>query len=181
MQQRIVAAADRLFYQRGYNQTSFSDIADAAEIPRGNFYYHFKSKDQILGAVIDARMAAIAVMLEQWQCDIAAPRDRLKRFVQILRKEEQNVLRYGCPMGSLTMELAKNQLALQTHAAQMFGLFLDWLQQQFAALGSGEDSHSLALRLLAETQGIAIVGNVYKDSAFLEREAQRLTQWLDGI
>ena len=48
IRQRIVAAADALFYQQGYEKTSFSDIADAVGISRGNFYYHFKSKDEIL-------------------------------------------------------------------------------------------------------------------------------------
>ena len=54
---RIIEAADQLFYQRGYNQTSFSDIADITGIPRGNFYYYFKTKDEILAAVVDARVA----------------------------------------------------------------------------------------------------------------------------
>ena len=39
--QRIIEAADNLFYRRGYNQTSFQDISDATGIPRGNFYYYF--------------------------------------------------------------------------------------------------------------------------------------------
>ena len=39
---RIIEAADQLFYKHGYNQTSFSDIADITGIPRGNFYYYFK-------------------------------------------------------------------------------------------------------------------------------------------
>ena len=42
--EKIVLAADQLFYVRGYNQTSFSDIADETGIPRGNFYYYFKTK-----------------------------------------------------------------------------------------------------------------------------------------
>ncbi|MDH5192012.1 MAG: TetR/AcrR family transcriptional regulator, partial [Gammaproteobacteria bacterium] len=46
--QHIVDVADNLFYQKGYNQTSFTDIAEASEIPRGNFYYYFKTKDEIL-------------------------------------------------------------------------------------------------------------------------------------
>ncbi|HSX63230.1 MAG TPA: helix-turn-helix domain-containing protein, partial [Pseudoxanthomonas sp.] len=46
----IVEAADQLFYQQGYERTSFSDIAEAVQISRGNFYYHFKSKDEILDA-----------------------------------------------------------------------------------------------------------------------------------
>src|SRR5688500_768121 len=53
---QIVAAADQLFYRRGFEHTSFSDIADAVRISRGNFYHHFKSKDDILDAVIGARL-----------------------------------------------------------------------------------------------------------------------------
>ena len=53
----IVEAADRLFYRKGYAHTSFSDIADVVQISRGNFYYHFKTKDEILNAVIATRLA----------------------------------------------------------------------------------------------------------------------------
>ncbi|MGI9514997.1 MAG: TetR/AcrR family transcriptional regulator, partial [Anderseniella sp.] len=41
----IVAAASQLFYRQGYEHTSFADIAGAVRISRGNFYYHFKTKD----------------------------------------------------------------------------------------------------------------------------------------
>ena len=44
----IVEAADDLFYRQGFEHTSFSDIAERVQISRGNFYYHFKSKDEIL-------------------------------------------------------------------------------------------------------------------------------------
>ncbi|MEK9971095.1 MAG: helix-turn-helix domain-containing protein, partial [Ferrovibrio sp.] len=44
----IVEAADGLIYRRGYDHTSFADIADAVRISRGNFYYHFRTKDEIL-------------------------------------------------------------------------------------------------------------------------------------
>ena len=49
----IVSTADTLFYQRGFDHTSFADIAKQVAISRGNFYHHFKSKDQILAAVIE--------------------------------------------------------------------------------------------------------------------------------
>ena len=63
---QIVEAADRLFYRQGYEHTSFSDIADVVRISRGNFYYHFKTKDEILDAVIEARLADTRAMLDQW-------------------------------------------------------------------------------------------------------------------
>ena len=61
--QRIIDAADALFYQRGYNQTSFQDISDETGIPRGNFYYYFKTKDEILSAVVATRAADIGGLL----------------------------------------------------------------------------------------------------------------------
>ena len=52
--EEIVDAADQLFYRQGYEHTSFADIAQAVQISRGNFYHHFKSKDEILDAVIQS-------------------------------------------------------------------------------------------------------------------------------
>ena len=44
---QIVEAADQLFYERGFEHTSFADIAAQVQISRGNFYYHFRTKDEI--------------------------------------------------------------------------------------------------------------------------------------
>ncbi len=61
---RIIEAADALFYQQGFEHTSFTDIASQVEISRGNFYHHFKTKDAILDAVIQHRMELTETMLE---------------------------------------------------------------------------------------------------------------------
>jgi len=181
IRQQIVEAANTLFYQRGYNQTSFSDIAAAAGIPRGNFYYHFRSKDQILEAVIEFRLLSIEGMLQEWDDSIERPAGRLKRYVKILLNEEQDMLRYGCPMGSLNLELAKTRLALQSRAAAMFELFRTWLSRQFRLMGCGERADEHALHLLAVMQGAALLGAVYKDAGFLRREAARLEDWIDSV
>ena len=177
----IVAAADRLFYERGFNQTSFTDIAEAPAIPRGNFYYYFKSKDQILDAVVEQRMADIEAMLKDWEQHIPDPRDRLKRYVQILLNEENAVLRYGCPMGTLNMELGKTQLPLQQRASDMLELFRGWLKQQFQALGCGRKADEYALHVLAAAQGASVVANALDDGALIRREAKLLRQWIDTI
>ncbi|MHB9117928.1 MAG: TetR/AcrR family transcriptional regulator [Burkholderiales bacterium] len=179
--QRIIDAANALFYRKGYNPTSFSEIADAAGIPRGNFYYYFKSKDDILAAVIDDRLAQIKAMLAEWDAQYAGPREKLKRYVAILRNSAEDAARYGCPMGSLNVELGKTQLAMQSKAKEMFDAFLDWLTPHFAALGHSADARDLALHLLGRAQGIALLTNVYSDTALLEREAATLDGWIDGL
>src|SRR5262249_53646847 len=80
----IVEAADRLFYRRGYEHTSFSDIADVVKISRGNFYFHFKTKDEILAAVINLRLANTRRMLEQWDSEGKEPAERIRSFIRIL-------------------------------------------------------------------------------------------------
>ena len=80
----IIDAADQLFYRQGYEHTSFSDIADTVQISRGNFYHHFKTKDEILDAVIDLRLTNTRNMLEQWEIEGKQPEDRIRRFIHIL-------------------------------------------------------------------------------------------------
>ncbi|MCK5092252.1 MAG: TetR/AcrR family transcriptional regulator [Gammaproteobacteria bacterium] len=179
--QRIIESANQLFYQRGYNQTSFSEIADVAEIPKGNFYYYFKSKDDLLAAVIDFRVESIQVMLDDWAREIEDPRARLKRTLKILIHSEEEILRYGCPMGSLNVELSKTQLSLQSKAVEMFDLLVNWITQQMKALGHEDDSRTLALHMLACMQGISMLTNVYSDSAFMRHEVTMLEQWLDQL
>lgn len=178
--QHIVEAANRLFYQRGYNQTSFTDIADAAKIPRGNFYYYFKTKDDILGAVVEYRIDRYRALLADWDAELPEPRARLRRFLDMLRGNSKDLARYGCPMGSLNVELGKAQPALKARARKMFDLFRDWLGTQLRALGR-KDPETLALHLLGRAQGIAVVAQVYGDVALLNAEVDQLEAFLDTL
>ncbi len=56
----ILAAADRLFAERGFDATTVDEIADAANVAKGTFYYHFSSKDELLVALIRDSMGQIA-------------------------------------------------------------------------------------------------------------------------
>jgi TetR/AcrR family transcriptional repressor of nem operon len=91
----IVEAADDLFFRHGYEHTSFSNIAEAVKISRGNFYHHFKSKDEILDAVIEARLAATRRMLERWENEGKEPADRIRSFIHILIANKADIKRYG--------------------------------------------------------------------------------------
>ena len=75
--ERIVAAANRLFYVKGYNQTSFADVADELGISKGNLHYHFRSKHDLLDAVVESRIAYIRENLARWEAEYPDGRDRL--------------------------------------------------------------------------------------------------------
>jgi TetR/AcrR family transcriptional regulator, transcriptional repressor for nem operon len=178
--EQIVEEADRLFHERGFDHASFADIAAAVGISRGNFYYHFRTKDEILDAVIARRRANVQQTLERWESEGASPADRIRRFIGILVTNQTAIMRRGCPIGTLCGELAKLEHPAQNAAAGLFTLFRDWLARQFAALGCVEEAEGLAMSLLARSQGVAVLANAFHDDAFVQREVADLCAWLDA-
>ena len=177
----IIAAADRLFYRQGYEHTSFANIADVVQISRGNFYYHFRTKDEILDAVIDVRLANTRKMLEQWEAGGKEPADRIRSFIQMLVANRADIKRYGCPAGTLCTELAKLGHASQAEANKLFTLFRVWLRRQFTLLGREADADALAMHLLARSQGVATLANALHDEKFIRQEVQQMNDWLDDV
>lgn len=177
----IIDAADDLFYRQGYEQTSFADIADAVKISRGNFYYHFKTKDDILQAVLETRMAAYRQVLERWETELPKPEDRIARYIDILITNQANIKHYGCPTGTLCTELAKLQHHSQAEANAQFNYSRSWLSKQFALLGHKADANNLAMHLIARGQGISTVANVFHDEKFIKQEVQQLRDWLKTL
>ena len=151
-------------------------------MPKGNIYYYFKTKDDILDAVINYRLAAVKNMLQEWRDSITTPKERLKRFVTIVLNEESNILQYGCPIGSLSTELLKVQRGLQQQAHKMFDTFLDFLQEQLQQIGIEKDKQrSLAQHMLIWTQGINVVASSYQDNELLRDEIRQMFEWIDEL
>jgi len=175
---QIVEAANKLIYQQGYEHTSFSNIADAVQISRGNFYYHFKSKDKILHAVINERLTNTRKMLAQWETEGKQAEDRIRSFIHILITNREKIKHYGCPVGTLCTELAKLNHASQAEANELFTLFRTWLGKQFTQLGRGADADELAMHLLARSQGVATLANAFNDEKFIKQEVKQMCDWL---
>ena len=179
--QRIIQAANRLFYRRGYNRTSFTDIVEAAGVPRGNIYYYFRTKDDILRAALDYRIEIIDTMMEEWNRNFPEPGGRLKRFVQVMANSREATAQFGCPMGTLNAELAKDQRAIQKQARLMFQRFLDYLTEQFARCGhDAEKSRALAWELLGRAQGVNMMTHVFANAAYLLEQQAALNLWIDA-
>ena len=120
---RLVDAASQLFYQQGVEKTALADIALAAGVPQGNVYYYFKTKDELVEAVIE-------VVAQDLQKQFAllskhrSPKGRLKALVRSLTDQRELVARYGCQMGSLCSELDKRANGLDLAAARLFLSYL---------------------------------------------------------
>jgi len=174
----IVGCANRLFYEQGYEATSFSDIVDASGLYRGNIYHYFKSKEDILRAVVEQRLEEFRTLLAKWDKVHINPKAKLLAFVDMITGHQSELVEYGCPIGSLNTELGKDRRDLQLAARALFDLFRDWLAVCFVALGRGAEAKTLALHLLGRAQGIAVIAHVYQDKRLLKRETDQLEVWI---
>lgn len=178
---QIVEAADQLFYQQGFEATSFADIAKAVQISRGNFYHHFKSKDEILESVIHYRLVHIQSLLDHWELEESSPIDRIKSFINILIMNISKIKYYGCPVGTLCTELAKLNHPSQTNANRIFSIFRDWLKRQFRLAGHKKRADELAMHLLGMSQGVATLASAFQDEKYIKHEVKQMTKWLDKL
>jgi len=173
----IVAKADDLFYRQGFDATPFADIAQSVGISRGNFYYHFRTKDEILASVIEKRLADRRWLLSGWEAEKADPAERICLFIGILITNRDKIIEHGCPVGTLCNELAKLDHPAQPEACAIFALFRDWLIDQFSALGCA-DAEDKALQTLSFSQGVATMATAFRDARYVEREVDRMCAWV---
>jgi AcrR family transcriptional regulator len=177
--ERLVTAAQELVYRQGVARTTLAHIAEAADVPVGNVYYYFKTKEEIVLAVVQTQAQQIESTLAELERRHRSPKARLKALVRFLAEHADSTAQYGCPHGTLSTEMAKQAEDSDPVAAALMQIQLDWVEQQFRAMGR-RDAHDLAIELLVGYQGSAVLTNALKQPDLLTRQARRLEKWIDN-
>jgi AcrR family transcriptional regulator len=177
--ERLVTSATELLHHQGVQGTTLAEIADAADVPPGNVYYYFKTRDDLVHAVIDTRAEQISGLLRSLERR-SSPAARLKGLTHSWAEVAELVAAHGCPLGSLSSELNKCDDDLAGAAAKLFGLVLDWSEEQFRAMGR-RNARDLAITLFAGVQGAALLADTMGDPKIMRREARRLERWIDEL
>lgn len=179
--ERLVASACDLLYHHGVENTTLADIAEAADVPLGNVYYYFKTKDEIVAAVVDAHVQRIGAMTAELDRRHRSPKTRLKALVAGVADEQDTIGRFGCPYGTLCSDLVKRAGAEGSPLAQrLMKALVEWSQKQFDSLGR-RDAHDLAVQLVIGYQGAAVVASALGQPDVLGRHARRLHKWIDSL
>ncbi|MGC8667404.1 MAG: TetR/AcrR family transcriptional regulator [Chthonomonadales bacterium] len=119
--QKLLHAARELFYRNGFIATSVDDIIAAARVSKSNFYYHFKSKEELGLAVLDQRRCELEGLLAgSLQNENLPPMERVKRFLTPLMDPEDGGDPAGCPFGNLIAEMAEHSETFRCRLSSMF-------------------------------------------------------------
>ena len=177
--ERLVASAGDLLHRQGVSGTALAEVAAAADIPLGNVYYYFKTKDDLVRAVIDAQAEQARTMLDTLQAR-RTPGARIKALAHEWVQMRDLVARYGCPFGTLAAELDRRDDGLDQEAAKSLSLMLDWAEDQFRQMGR-RDAHDLAIAFFAAVQGAALLANAFRDPDIMTSHVRQLERWIDAL
>jgi TetR/AcrR family transcriptional regulator, transcriptional repressor for nem operon len=177
--ERLVAAACRLFYEQGVEGTTLADISAAADVPLGNVYYYFKTKDELVKAAVDAQITFIEETTGSLDRH-GSPAARLKALVKELAAQADMIAQYGCPQGSLCTELHKRSHGSDPASRRLLETSLAWAERQFQAMGRS-DARDLAIEMIVRYQGTAVLTQALGDPSLMRSEARRIGRWIDSI
>jgi TetR/AcrR family transcriptional regulator, transcriptional repressor for nem operon len=180
---RLVLAAMQLFWEKGYNSTSIADVLQAAKVNSGSLYYFFPGKSDLLAAVLDMYHEGIRPMLLEpaW----AGVDDPVERIFALLARYRKSLVDtdcfYGCPIGSLALELHEPDLAVRERLAKNFSAWIEaieeCLSQAKRRLPTDQHLRELAQFVLTTMEGGVMQARTFRDIAYFDAAVRQLRRY----
>lgn len=138
----LINIGTAIFTQKGFSITSLDEIVEIAEIPKGSFYYYFKSKDEFAIEVIKNYGIYFSKKLQRiLSNDKKSPLERLKEFT---KEAEAGVKRYefkrGCLIGNLGQEMATLE---ERFRIELLNVIADWRDQVRQCIDLAKDRQEI--------------------------------------
>jgi AcrR family transcriptional regulator len=185
--ERIVMAAMELFWEKGYGSTSISDILKKAGANSGSLYHFFPAKQDVLTAVLDTYHHGIRPMLldPAWE-GIDDPMERifvlLGRYRQFLIDTDYF---YGCPIGSLALEIHEPDPAVRELLVANFSAWTDAIKECLAAvpdrLPPDIDNNALAQFVLTVMEGAVMQARTFRSLEPFDASVDQLQNYFNCL
>jgi len=184
---RILEAAMHLFWEKGFGSTSIADILARAGINSGSLYHFFPGKQDLLIAVLDTYIGGIREMLLEpnWR-GVADPIEKIWKLMDGYRAAlVQTDCTYGCPIGSLALELHEPDPAVRERLAKNFSNWTDAIEECLDAAGErvprGTNKRALAEFVLTTMEGGVMLARSYRDIGYFDRAIDQLKEHFNRL
>src|SRR3954471_3133219 len=184
---KIVMTAMELFWEKGFQSTSVADILSRSQLHSGSLYHFFPGKQDVLAAVLEAYRDGIQTwLLEPAWSGVDDPIDRVFALLNAYRTHLVTTdCTYGCPIGSLALELHEPDPRIRDLLALNFRQWVDAIESCLAAAGDrlpvALARHSLAEFTLTVMEGAAMQARTYRDVADFDRSIFMLRAHFDML
>lgn len=187
--QRIVEEAYKLFYENGFKSTSVNDVMKSANMSKGAFYHHYKSKQQLGLEVIELKIQKRVYegMILPLQSNGNAMEILENTFINRIKSFPFYDKKHGCPMNNLINEIGDYeicyQLALKNIIEQWKKALIDLIEK-----GKKENnirqitpSSAVAIYLISAFEGIRGIRKLYDDDLILDQYITGLSLYLNQL
>ncbi len=179
--ERLIEAAIERFHADGFAKTSLADVAAAADIPKGNVYYYFKTKEELACAVVDEWCRLMDCYLGALS-PLPTPRRRIEGFIDQASTMSETYTTIGCPLAGLSRDLKQEGSELSKEAGRVYAVQFDWLRKQFADAGfSSKRAEELSRFLFAGYHGAILLAHAHSDHSLISSEVTGLKRWLGEV
>jgi TetR/AcrR family transcriptional regulator, transcriptional repressor for nem operon len=177
---RILEAAMHLFWEKGFGSTSVADILARAGVNSGSLYHFFPGKQDLLVAVLDMYVDGIRPMLLEpaWR-GTTDPIERVWKLMDAYRQAlVQTECTYGCPIGSLALELHEPDPVVRERLAKNFTNWTAAIEECLDAAGNrvpaDVDKRALSEFVLTTMEGGVMLARSYRDIGYFDRAINEL-------
>ncbi len=180
--EKIIQAAMELFWLKGYNSTSVADLLSRTQLNSGSLYHVFPSKQDVLIGVLEAYRDGIdAMLLEPAWGQIADPIEKIFALLNLYRTMiVDSDCTYGCPIGSLALELHEPDSQVRELLAQNFENWTAAIERCLATAGKRvprkTDKRALAQFVLTAMEGGVMQARTHRDIAYFDRAVGQLRE-----
>ncbi|RKN45079.1 TetR/AcrR family transcriptional regulator [Streptomyces hoynatensis] len=127
--ERLLAAADELFYAEGVQTVGIDRIIERAGVAKASLYNTFGGKEQLIRAYLEQRHARITARLTRRLAEVDSPRERLLTIFDVQGEQCARPGYHGCAFANATAEVPSGSLA-EVAADE----FRSWLRGLFTRL-----------------------------------------------
>jgi AcrR family transcriptional regulator len=166
---RIISAATALYYDEGIRSASIDSIAAKAGVTKRTLYYHFRSKDDLVAAYLEARDQPTLALYARWFDETVGPASKkIEGMFQKFARAARSPKWKGCGFLRTSAELASTpgHPAVKAGAAHKKN-FEAWLSNVLAGEGI-EDPELVARKIVVLLDGAASVMLIHRDPAYVE-------------
>jgi len=184
---RLVLAAIQLFWEKGYGSTSVADILQKAGVNSGSLYHFFPGKQELLLAVLAMYRSGMRERLLEpaWQ-GVADP---IEKVFALLGRYRQSLIDtdcfYGCPIGSLALELHEPDPAVRELLASNFQGWIDavhgCLKEAGSRLPAEIDRRELAQFVLTTMEGAVMQARTFRELDYFDGAIRQLRRHFDSL
>lgn len=174
---QLLAAAANRFWQFGYGSTSLADIAGDADVPLGNVYYYFRSKQDIAGGVADIFVAETQTMLSEISDAEPDPRRRVLALIRRLSESNRSRVERGCPIALAVRDFRSGAPDASRRAAEAFDLLIGFIGRELQRTGARPSTAlAKAREIIVEWQGGISLAHALGDATVLAESFRRAEQ-----